>query len=303
MGASPVFPPQHQTREHAREALLHILRREPRQFGYYHSRWSLDRLRQVCEWLTKLSIGGISQLLKRLRISYKRGRSYIRSPDRHYKDKLSLVELARLRAKYDPERYVFLYLDELTYYRQPSLASDYEATGSRQPLAHRSYRSNTAFRIVAALNALTGQVTYLQRHKITVPQLSAFYADIRAAYPDAEVISVAQDNWPVHFHADVLARLQPQNWPFPFVAPPNWPTQPSAKAVHDDLPIQLLCLPTYASWCNPIEKLWRWLKQDLLHLHRFSNDWQGLKQAVASLLDRFASGSPELLLYVGLLPD
>ncbi|MGQ9628202.1 MAG: transposase [Anaerolineae bacterium] len=43
----------------------------------------------------------------------------------------------------------------------------------------------------------------------------------------------------------------------------------------------MLCLPTYASWFNPIEKLWRWLKQDVLHLHRLNEDWQALIQRVA----------------------
>lgn len=242
-------------------------------------------------------------MLDRLGISLKRGRAYIRSPDRHYADKLSRIELARLRAKYAPDRYVFLYLDEVTYYRQPSIAQAYEAKGRPQPLARHSYRSNTQFRIVGALNAVTGRVTYRQRSKITRSQLSAFYADIRIAYPEAECIYVAQDNWPVHFHPDVLARLQPQDWPYPFNVPSNWPTEPSNNAVRDDLPIQLLCLPTYASWCNPIEKLWRWLRQDILHLHRQSQDWQALKQRVATFLDQFRRGCPELLHYVGLLPN
>jgi hypothetical protein len=198
---------------------------------------------------------------------------------------LSLLELARLRAYYQPERYVFLYLDELSYYRQPSLAAAYAATGPEQALARLSYRSNTRFRVVAALNALTGQVTYRQAYKITLAQLSAFYAQLRADYPD------------------ILARLQPQHWPYPFNRAPNWPTEPSDRAVHDELPIQLLCLPTYASWCNPIEKLWRWLKQDRLHLHHMSDDWQALKQSVANFLDRFKHGSPELLRYVGLSPN
>jgi len=242
------------------------------------------------------------QLLKRLDISYKRGRAYVHSPDPHYKDKLSLIEWAWQLTKAHPEQYVFLYLDELTYYRQPTVASDYEARGHQQPLARYSHRSNTHFRVVGALNALTGQVTYLQGGKISVPLLSGFYAQIRDVYPHAEAVFVAQDNWPVHFHPDVLARLQPQVWPYKFIRPPNWPTEPSAKAVHDDLPIQVLCLPTYASWCNPIEKLWRWLKQDILHLHRLSDDWAALKQAVASFLDSFAGKSLELLRYAGLLP-
>ncbi|MCB8937397.1 MAG: hypothetical protein H6655_03210 [Ardenticatenaceae bacterium] len=34
---------------------------------------------------------------------YKRGRDYVHSPDRHYQEKLSLIELARLRAYYEPD--------------------------------------------------------------------------------------------------------------------------------------------------------------------------------------------------------
>ncbi len=63
-------------------------------------------------------------------------------------------------------------------------------------------------------------------------------------------------------------------------------------------------LPTYASWANPIEKLWRWLRQDLLHLHRLAGDLAGLRAAVERFLERFAHGSLALLRYVGLpLPD
>lgn len=280
-----------------------MLRREPRQFGFSESRWRLKRLLEICGWLHLTTLAGLSQLLQRLKISYKRGRQYLHSPDPYYEEKLSLIELAKLRAQYASQSYAFFYLDELSFYRQPTLSWAYEARGDRQPLAHLSYRSNTHSRVVAALNACTGQVTFRQRSRISVEQLSAFYADLREAYPDLQTLYVAQDNWPVHFHPDVLARLEPQTWPFPFNVPGNWPSQPSKKAVRDHLPIQILCLPTYASWCNPIEKLWRWLYQDVLHLHRMSDEWQTLKERVDAFLDTFTFGSDDLLRYVGLLPD
>lgn len=109
-----------------------------------------------------------------------------------------------------------------------------------------------------------------------------------------------QDNWPVHFHPDVLAALQPQSFKWPLHVPPNWPTEPSSKARRLNLPIQLLQLPTYASWTNPIEKLWRWLKQEVLHLHRYADRWSELQNKVSEFLERFSEGSQELLRYVGL---
>jgi transposase len=66
--------------------------------------------------------------------------------------------------------------------------------------------------------------------------------------------------------------------------------------------IQMVALPTYAPWLNPIEKLWRKLKQDVLHLHRLSDDWEVLQQRVTTFLEHFAAGSLALLRYVGLLP-
>jgi transposase len=302
-GRKPAFFPRYLEQQEVRLALLHLIRREPSQLGYQRSRWSLAMLLQECDWLQLESEAGLSQLLKRLKIRFKQAREYVHSPDPDYWDKLSLIELARLRAYYEPERFVLLYLDELSYYRWPSLAPAYEALGSTQPLAAHEPGPNTAGRIVATLEALTGQVCYQLRSRIRAGQLSAFYAHLSRQYPQAETIYVVQDNWPVHFHPDVLARLQPQQWPYPFSVPPHWSTEPSTRAVQDELPIQLLCLPTYASWCNPIEKLWRWLKQDILHLHRLSSDWDQLKLKLAAFLDQFQLGSPQLLRYVGLLPD
>jgi hypothetical protein len=249
------------------------------------------------------SAAGLWQLLWRLRLHYKRARDYLHSPDPHYEAKLTWIQERFQQARTAPQRYVFLYLDELTFYRQPTLASAYAAAGSSHPLAYRSHHSNTCARVVAAMNALTGQVTYHQGSRINLPTLRQFYYELRAAYPQAETLYVTQDNWPVHFHPDITVVLAPQTFPWPPNLPANWPQTPRAKVPPDNLPLQLLFLPTYAPWTNPIEKLWRWLKQQLLHLHRLSDNWEALKHMICEFLEQFASGSLDLLRYVGLLPN
>ena len=52
---------------------------------------------------------------------------------------------------------------------------------------------------------------------------------------------------------------------------------------------------------EPIEKLWRWLKQDVVKMHRLAEDWQAVRERVRQFLDQFAHGSQRLLEYVGLL--
>lgn len=278
--------------------MLHVVRRSPEQFGHPQSRWTLQALRQSVDWLRGLTLGGVSRVLKRLKISHKRGRLYLHSPDPAYESKRSSLELKRLRVQYQPQREVFLYLDEFTYYCQPSLAYDYAVCGHVYPLARLSYGSNPYQRIIAALNAHTGQVTYRQQDKIGVEAIADFLERLRQTYPDAETIFIALDNNPLHFHPTVLARVQPQTFPWYEVLPPSWPTEVSPGS----LPIEFLPLPTYASWLNPIEKLWHWLKRVVLHLHRYAHDWPALQARVAAFLDQFLLGSDALLHYVGLLP-
>jgi transposase len=315
-GRKPAYAPRYQDKEEAKTAILNTVRREPSTFGLSSSRWSLGLIARVCDWLQVKNPSSLSQLLKRLGISYKRGRSYVHSPDKNYQQKMDMIAQCLLRAWYAPQKYALLYQDEFTIYRQPTVDRNYEAKGKFQPLAHWSHQSNTEFRGIGALNAVTGQVTYHQASKANITQLTRFYDMVVADYPDLDTIYMVQDNWPVHFHPDLLIHLQPQHFQFPIHVPGHWPKEPSPQAKrkaekrktldnlkHEKLPIIILQLPTYASWANPIEKLWRWVRQSVLHMHRLSDEWHRLKQRVVEFMLSFRKGSNQLLRYVGLLPD
>lgn len=270
------------------------------------SRWTLGSLREALLWVHHYSLSGIWRLLRSLDIHWKRGRDHVHSPDPHYLAKLATIETLTAQVRAAPQRLVLLYQDELTYYRQPTLAQGYAPAGTARPLAERSHQANTATRLGGALNALTGQVTALQGSRIDVPRLVSFYQTLCQTYGAAERLYLIQDNWPVHFHPDLLVALEPQLFLPQWLRrlPPNWPTEPSPSALRKwgglHLPIQLVPLPTYASWCNPIEKLWRKLRQDHLHLHPCADDLPTLRQRVLTFLDQFAHGSEILLRSVGL---
>jgi transposase len=308
-GRKPAYFPRYESKQEAREAILHTVRRDPSLFDITKTRWDLGLISQVCDWLAVNHPSSLSQLLKRLGISYKRGRSYIHSPDPNYDQKMDMIAQCLLKAWYAPDEYALLYQDEFTIYRQPTIARDYEQMGKHQPLARWGYGANTELRGIGALNAITGQVTYHQASKADIKQLTAFYDMVTQDYPEVDTIYMVQDNSPVHFHPDLLIHLQPQDFQFPTHVPGNWPDEPSPRAkriaekrkAKDN--IKILQLPTYASWANPIEKLWRWVRQSILHLHRLSDDWSQLKQRIRDFILSFRKGSNELLRYVGLLPD
>ena len=235
-------------------------------------------MRRALSWLQGYSETGIYKVLKRLGFSRKQAINFIHSPDPDYRAKWQAVLRAYSEAVTHPGEVLLLFMDELTYHRRPSKAPAYHPTGATQPRAREAAGPNTQIRIVAVLNAVTGQVTYLPRSKIGAEALALFYAQIRSVYPDATKIYGAQDNWPV----------------------------PKLDLVYQALQLQRLTplfLPTYASWLNLIEKLWRWLKQDVLHLHRLAAQLQELRQQVLTFLDQFKNGSEELLHYVGILSE
>ncbi len=253
-----------------------LVQQPPELYGVARSRWRLADLRIVVPELAHYSLAGLSRVLRRLGIRRKRGRLSLHSPDLAYASKLAWIARATALAEAQPDAVRLLYGDECSFYRQPTLAQTYAAVGE-EPTAALAYHANHPTRLSGALDRQSGQVTWTAGSRMGVVGLCAFLRAVRRAYPQQRLFLV-WDNWPVHRHPAVLTEAAVQG-------------------------IELLWLPTYAPWTNPIEKLWRWLKQTLGHHHRLANRWEELQRQIAAFLDRFESGSPELLRYVGLLPD
>ncbi|MBK8900404.1 MAG: transposase [Anaerolineaceae bacterium] len=164
----------------------------------------------------------------------------------------------------------------LSNYSQQNEGLKYGPVGRQPPFVSHGVAENKMTRIGAVMDGMTGQVIYLQADKFGKLAMAQLYRLIRQHYPERKVF-VVQDNCSFHYSDNVLA----------------------TAAELDIIPVYL---PTYASWLNPIEKLWRWLKADVLRGHEFAHDPQLLRQVVAQFLDQFADGSSALLRYVGLLP-
>jgi len=239
------------------------------------SRWTLALVLAAVVWLGGLTLSGGWRLLRRLGVVYRRGQEHLHSPDPQYGPKLAAVRQARRQAAASGGKVVLLYLDEFTYYRRPEPAPAYAPAGGPGPPAEQGHGRNRKRRVIGALDAVSGRLLAWQGGKAGVKELNRFYGQVRAAYPEAEAIYVAQDNWPVHFLPGVSEHLAGG-------------------------PVRPLRLPTYAPWTNPIEKVWRKLKQEMLRMHDFGDDWSGLQQAVADWLARAAADPQGLRRYTGL---
>lgn len=266
-----------ETPQTAKDEIEEILYHSPRQFNISRSRWRLKDIRRVVRWLKECTIPGVYQILKRLKITLKRATGFVESPDLDYRPKRRAVTRAFSAALQHPEQFVVLFQDELTYYSQPDNPLKYGAVGNQSPFVKRAATENLMSRIGAVMDGITGQVSYIQADKFGKVAMAQLYRQIRQCYPKRKIF-VVQDNVPFHY-SDL------------------------ALNTASDLAVQPVFLPTYTSWLNPIEKLWRWLKADVLHGHEFAHDPMLLRQVVADFLDQFADGSSALLRYTGLLPD
>lgn len=252
---------------------------------------------QACQWLRVTTTSGLLGVLWTLGISHKRGRDYTHSPDSEYEAKVAHIE--NTIKNHDPDKQVILFLDELTIYQHPSVGYDYSSCQD-QPKAVRGLKPNKCIRVAGAVNGATGQVHAIIRNEISVSTIVLFYQELVKAHPGKQLI-VIQDNWPNHTHPDVVAALEKQNSPFAFHTPKSWSgVKPRKKFTNLNLPIQMVFLPTYASWLNPIEKVWKKLKQEKIHLHTCTDAITDLKEKIAKWFDNLGNNKEELLKYMGL---
>jgi hypothetical protein len=236
------------------------------------SRWTLRTIRVSVEWLTDYTLGGVWRVLQACGLSIQGARARMFSPDPDYLKKVRHLHRCLRDAARHPQTVGALFLDEFGYYRWPDVAPTW---GWEAAVAQRA-GNNQQWRTIGALNALTGQVDYLDGYIVGRQQVSKFYGQLDQTYSKLDRLYVIQDNWNIHTHPDVLTAVAK----YPRITP--------------------VWLPTYSPWLNPIEKLWRWLRQDILKMHRWVEDWPHVKQRVHDFLDQFAHGSPDLLRYVGL---
>lgn len=237
------------------------------------SRWTLRTIRASVDWLMDYTLSGVWRVLQSCELGLHNSWARLFSPDPEYASKVRRLHRCLRDAVRHPDTVVALFLDEFGSQRWPEVAPTW---GGDAAVAQRAGNTHQ-WRTIGALNALTGQVPYLDGYIVGRQQVSQFYSRLDRAYPkQVELSYVIQDNWNIHTHPDVLSALEE----YPRIHP--------------------IWLPTYAPWLNPIEKLWRWLRHDILKMHRWVEDWPQVKQRVRDFLEQFAQGSVALLRYVGL---
>jgi DDE superfamily endonuclease len=182
-----------------------MLHRSPTLFGIDRSTWSLGTLRQQVKWMQKLTVSAIRQFLHRFHLCSKRGRQHVHSPASLYNEKLAAIERARDLALQAPQEVVFLYEDEHTANLRPLVGRSYQEKGT--PAEKVTGSASELVRLAGVVDSATGQVLVRRRDRFNVKEMYRFFYHVEQHYPQAQIISIALDNWSVHFHPSVQENL------------------------------------------------------------------------------------------------
>jgi transposase len=171
----------------------------------------------------------------------------------------------------DPQPIGLVFLDEMGFWRWAEAGQDWMIAAPVPVTRMACAGTNRQWRSIGALNAFSGQLDYLDNYIVGRKVVAPMYPKLDSVYDRLERLYGVQDNWSIHKHTDVQMVLK-------------------------QLPrLEVVWLPTSAHWLNPIEKLWRWLRQDVLRLHPWAADWNQLLGHLRSFLNQFAHRSSALL--------
>jgi len=212
----------------------------PQEFGYQRSRWSSELLSIVLREALNIVLHSstIRRWLPKHGIVWRRAAPTlcIKDPDKEAK----LAAIKQALARCDNRNPVF-YEDEVDIHLNPKIGSDWGLRGQQRKVVTPG--QNKKYFLAGALQAKTGQVTYVgSSSKNTVLFIDLLRA-LRKRYRSAKTITLIVDNYIIH------KSKKAQRW------------------LANNPKFKLLFLPVYSPWHNKIELLWHSLHETVTRNH------------------------------------
>jgi hypothetical protein len=187
-----------------------LVARDPRHCGVPRTRWRLRDIEPTLYFLAGYSLAGVSKALRRWGVRLQRGQLALHSPDPAYHQQCAQLERVLWEASAQPDRIRLLFGDAVSWYRQPSLSQRWALVG-QAVRARLTAGRNHCWRIAGALDAVSGQVTWLARSSMQVASFRAYLRLLRQRWPDRTVrLVLVWDHWSVQAHPRVLAEAAEQ---------------------------------------------------------------------------------------------
>jgi transposase len=253
--------------ETARQKVIAMAKADPRSLGLPFACWSLVKLAAhlAREKITTAGRGAIGRILRREKVTFQTTTTWKASNDPDF-----VAKMNRVLDLYDhpPADGRVICVDEFGPLNLlPRRGNAWRPAGHPRRLRTTYTRTGGVRHMLAALDLATGKMTYRIRARKRHSEFLHLLTVLRRGYPDGRLYLII-DNFSPHLHADVAAWC-------------------------DDNNVELVLLPTNASWLNWIEAEFAALRYFALNGtdHR-SHDEQG-KAIKAYIVWRNAHAEPK----------
>jgi transposase len=225
-------------------AMWLLVAETPRQYGHRRPTWTLELLKLVLRRRlgVRLSRATVSRLLRRLGIRRGRPKPFVKCPwPKERRD----LRIRRLRSLLQHARAgeVWVFEDEVDIHLNPKIGPDYMLPGVQKRVETPGV--NVKRYVAGALNALTGQLTWVEGESKDSELFVRLVFQLGYDYPDAPRIHLILDNYGIHKSQLVKAVL-----------------------ARCDGKVRLHFLPPYCPDENRIERVWEDLHADVTRNHQ-----------------------------------
>ena len=223
------------------ERLLELIEVQPKTYGWFASRWNSELLAHQINDEFNISIHSstIRRLLPKLGVAWNRASPTLCIQDKEKERKMKDIEHALKSAS--AEHPVF-YVDEADVDLNPRIGNCWSIKGKQTRIPTPG--NNEKNYLAGALNAMTGQVVWVEWERKNSLLFIRLMAEIRKRYRQAKTIRLIADNYVIH----------------------------KSKITHTFLEhnkkFKLLFQPVYHPWVNKIERLWKKLHDTVTRNHR-----------------------------------
>lgn len=236
------------------QKLLHLtLNKQPRDFGFYRTRWSCATLAKVLFEKCRISRcqESVRLILKDLGFTWSRPKPTIRLTDPDYERKIASIR--RKLRRIQPGA-VWVYQDEVQIDSNPKIGSQWMLRGYQDPVETpgNNQRAHIAVSIVHGTNKVIASAPVKSRNQ---HQFIAHLEDLSEIFSDSKVINVICDNANFHKSDLVQAYLKGKKGR-----------------------IKLHFLPKYSPDDNPVEKLFWRLHEAITRNHKCTSLEELLEQ-------------------------
>lgn len=225
-------------------AVLEVVPRSPRDYGYQRPTWTQELLVLVLEKVTgvRVSTTTMCRVLKRLKIRLGRPKPIVGCPWKKRRRLRRIRQIERLIETVGDDE-VVVYADEVDIHLNPKIGPDYMLPGTQKSVMTPG--KNEKRYLAGALNARTGRLTYVEADRkdsdLFIRQLWQLARD---DYPTARRIHVILDNYKIHSSARTQLALEGMGGR-----------------------VQLHFLPPYCPDHNRIERTWKDLHDNVTRNH------------------------------------